>query len=66
MVGFIKGKGAIYIARAYLEQKKNYGGMHFGARGYYVSTVGVDEEVIRNYIRNQDKEDQKLDELMGK
>ena len=66
VVGFIKGKGAIYIARAYLEQKKNYGGMHFGARGYYVSTVGVDEEVIRNYIRNQDKEDQKLDELMGK
>ena len=66
VVGFIKGKSAIYIARAYLGQKKNYGGMHFGARGYYVSTVGVDEEVIRNYIRNQDKEDQKLDELMGK
>ena len=66
VVGFIKGKSAIYIARAYLGQKKNYGGMHFWARGYYVSTVGVDEEVIRNYIRNQDKEDQKLDELMGK
>ena len=66
VVGFIKGKSAIYIARAYLGQKKNYGGMHFWARGYYVSTVGADEEVIRNYIRNQDKEDQKLDELMGK
>ena len=66
VVGFMKGKNAIYIARAYLGQKKNYGGMHFWARGYYVSTVGADEEVIRNYIRNQDKEDQKLDELMGK
>ena len=66
VVGFMKGKSAIYIARAYLGQKKNYGGMHFWARGYYVSTVGADEEVIRNYIRNQDKEDQKLDELMGK
>ena len=66
VVGFMKGKSAIYIARTYLGQKKNYGGMHFWARGYYVSTVGADEEVIRNYIRNQDKEDQKLDELMGK
>ena len=66
VVGFMKGKSAIYIARAYLGQKKNYSGMHFWARGYYVSTVGADEEVIRNYIRNQDKEDQKLDELMGK
>ena len=62
----MKGKSAIYIARAYLGQKKNYSGMHFWARGYYVSTVGADEEVIRNYIRNQEKEDQKLDELTGK
>ena len=66
VVGFMKGKSAIYIARAYLGQKKNYGGMHFWARGYYVSTVGADEDVIRNYIRNQEKEDQKLDELTGK
>ena len=66
VVGFMKGKSAIYIARAYLGQKKNYSGMHFWARGYYVSTVGADEEVIRNYIRNQEKEDQKLDELTGK
>ena len=66
VVGFMKGKSAIYIARAYLGQKKNYGGMHFWARGYYVSTVGADEEVIRKYIRNQEKEDQKLDELTGK
>ena len=40
--------------------------MHFWARGYYVSTVGADEEVIRTYIRNQEKEDQKIDELTGR
>lgn len=49
-----------------LGQKKNYNGMHFWARGYDVSTVGADEEVILNYIRNQEKEDQKLDELTGR
>ena len=39
--------------------------MHFWARGYYVSTVGADEEVTRTYIRNQEKEDQKLEALTG-
>ena len=66
VVGYVKGKSAIHIVRIYLGQKKNYNGMHFWARGYYVSTVGADEEVIRNYIRNQEKEDQKLDEMTGK
>ena len=66
VVGYVKGKSAIHIARIYLGQKKNYNGMHFWARGYYVSTVGADEEVIRNYIRNQEKEDQKLDEMTGR
>ena len=65
VVGFMKGKSAIHIARVYLGQRKNYNGMHFWARGYYVSTVGKDEEVIRNYIRNQEKEDQKLEALTG-
>ena len=65
VVGFVKGKSAIHIARIYLGQRKNYNGMHFWARGYYVSTVGADEEVIRNYIRSQEKEDQKVDELRG-
>ena len=65
VVGFMKGKSAIHIARVYLGQRKNYNGMHFWARGYYVSTVGADEEVIRNYIRNQEKEDQKLKALTG-
>ena len=65
VVGFMKGKSAIHIARVCLGQRKNYNGMHFWARGYYVSTVGADEEVIRNYIRNQEKEDQKLEALTG-
>lgn len=61
-----EGKSAIHIVRIYLGQKKNYNGIHSWARGYYVSTVGADEEVIRNYIRNQEKEDQKLDEMTGR
>ncbi len=66
VVGYVKGKSAIHIARIYLGQKKNDSGMHFWARGYYVSTVGADEEVIRNDIRNQEKEDQKIDALTGR
>ena len=65
VVGFMKGKSAIHIARVYLGQRKNYNEMHFWARGYYVSTVGADEEVVRNDIRNQEKEDQKLEALTG-
>ena len=61
VVGFVKGKSAIHIARVYLGQKRNYNGMHFWARGYYVSTVGADEEVIRAYIRNQEEEDKRFD-----
>ena len=63
VVGYIKGKSAIHIARNYLGQKKNYTGMHFWARGYFVSTVGTDEEVVRAYIREQEKEDQRVEQL---
>ena len=63
VIGFIKGKSAIYIARMYLGQKQNFTGMHFWARGYYVSTVGADEETIANYIRNQEDEDKRLQQL---
>ena len=52
VVGFIKGKSAIHLARVYAERKRNFVGQHFWARGYFVSTVGRDEEVIRQYIRN--------------
>ena len=63
VVGYMKGKGAIHIARSYLGQRKNYGGMSFWARGYFVSTVGADEAVVRAYIRDQDQEDQRLEQL---
>lgn len=61
VVGFLKGKSAIAIARTYLGRRRNFSGQHFWARGYFVSTVGVDEELIRNYIRNQEATDRKLD-----
>lgn len=63
VVGYIKGKSAIHIARNYGGQKRNFSGQHFWARGYYVSTVGLDEGVLRNYIRTQEHEDQRIDQL---
>lgn len=63
VVGYIKGKSAIHLARVYGERRQNYAGQHFWARGYFVSTVGRDEQVIRDYIRNQEKEDERLDQL---
>ncbi len=64
VVGYVKGKSAIHIARTYLGQKKNYGGMSFWARGYFVSTVGIDEDVVRTYIREQEKEDKRVEQLL--
>ena len=63
VVGYIKGKSAIHLARVYGERKRNFVGQSFWARGYFVSTVGRDEEVIRNYIRHQEKEDEKLEQM---
>jgi len=63
VVGFVKGKSAIHLARVYGEQKRNFTGQHFWARGYFVSTVGRDEKAVREYIRNQEKEDERLDQL---
>jgi len=63
VVGYIKGKSAIHLARVYGERKRNFVGQHFWARGYFVSTVGRDEAMIREYIRNQEKEDERLDQL---
>jgi putative transposase len=63
VVGYIKGKSAMHIARTFGERKRNFVGQHFWARGYFVSTVGRDEAVIRGYIRNQEKEDKRLDQL---
>jgi putative transposase len=63
VVGFIKGKSAVHLARVYGERKRNFVGQHFWARGSFVLTVGRDEEVIRDYIRKQDHEDQRLDQM---
>ena len=63
VIGFIKGKSAIHLARVYGERKRNFVGQHFWARGYYVSTVGRDETVIRDYIRKQEQEDKRLDQM---
>ena len=63
VIGFIKGKSAIHLARVYGERKRSFVGQHFWARGYFVSTVGRDEEVIRAYIKNQEKEDTRLEQL---
>jgi len=63
VVGYIKGKSAIRIARDFMGRGRNFKGYHFWARGYYVSTVGADEQVIRQYIRNQEQEDRKSDDM---
>ena len=63
VVGYIKGKSAIYIARNFAERRRNFVGQHFWARGYFVSTVGRDETVIREYIRQHEAEDKRLDQL---
>ena len=63
VVGFIKGKSAIHMARVYGERKRNVVGQHFWARGFIVNTVGRDEEAIRAYIRAQEKEDQRLEQM---
>jgi putative transposase len=63
VVGFLKGKSAIHLARNFGGRKKNFSGCHFWARGYYVSTAGRDEAVIRKYIREQEQEDKRLEQL---
>ena len=63
VVGYMKGKSAIHIARTYLGRRRNFVGQHFWARGYYVSTVGRDEAMIRQYIEEQEVEDRRIDQL---
>ena len=62
VVGFIKGKSVIAIARQ-LGRRRNFTGENFWARGYFVSTVGLDEEMVRSYIRDQEEEDERYDQL---
>ena len=63
VMGFVKGKSAIHIARVWGGRKHQYVGQHFWARGYWVSTVGRDEAAVRAYIAEQEEEKQHLDQL---
>jgi putative transposase len=63
IVGYLKGKSAIAIARQFKGKQRNYNGEHFWARGYFVSTVGLDEMVVRNYIREQEQNDEFRDQM---
>jgi len=63
VIGYLKGKSAIHIAREFADRPRNFVGQHFWARGYFVSTVGRDEQVIREYIQQQEREDRRLDRL---
>ena len=63
VVGYIKGKSAIHIARIYAGRQQNFTGQSFWARGYYVSTSGRDEETIRRYIQKQEELDNKIDQM---
>ena len=62
VVGYMKGKSAIWVARA-TGRNRNFVGQNFWARGYCVSTIGLDEETIREYVRSQEEADKKLDQL---
>ena len=63
VVGYLKGKSAISIAKKFRGRQRNFNGEEFWARGYFVSTVGLDEEMVLNYIRHQEKEDEHRDQL---
>ena len=63
VVGYLKGKSAIYMARTYGGRLRNFVGEHFWARGYFVTTVGRDEEAVRQYIRTQEAEERRLEQL---
>jgi len=63
VVGYMKGKSAITIARRFMGRARNFTGEVFWARGYFVSTVGLDEEMVRAYIRHQDEEDARFDQM---
>ena len=63
VVGYLKGKSAIHIARTFGGRQRNFVGENFWARGYFVSTVGRDETTIREYIKKQEQEDHRIDQL---
>ena len=66
IVGFLKGKSSIWIAQNIANRQRNFAGHKFWARGYFVSTVGANEERVRAYIQNQEKKDRRLDDLFDR
>ena len=62
VMGYVKGKSAIRMARDFMGRHQGFKGYHFWARGYFVSTVGIDERAIREYVRHQEQNDHKLDQ----
>ena len=66
IVGFLKGKSSIWIAQNINQKKRNFAGHKFWERGYFVSTVGVETEIVKKYIQNQEKEDKRLDSLFDR
>ena len=66
LVGFLKGKSSIWIAQNIANKQRNFVGHKFWARGYFVSTVGTDEQIIKTYIQNQEKEDKRMDDLFNR
>lgn len=62
IIGYIKVKSAIYIARNFSNRRRNFVGETFWARGFYVTLVGLDEDAVHSYIKNQEKEDQRIDQ----
>ncbi len=66
ILGFLKGKSSIWVAQNSANKQRNFVGHKFWARGYFVSTVGINEKVIRAYIENQEKADKRLDDLFDR
>lgn len=62
LMGVLKGRSAICLYNRFPDIRKKLWGNHFWARGYFVDTVGVNEEIIRWYVRHQDKKDQEIDQ----
>ena len=65
-MGYFKGKSALMTFEKHANLKYKFGNRHFWAEGYYVSTVGLNEETIRKYVREQEKHDQAIDKLSVK
>jgi len=63
ILGFLKGKSSIWVAQNIANKQRNFVGHKFWARGYFVSTVGADEKIIRSYIQNQESDDKRLDDM---